>query len=156
MLLRLLIVGGIQTLSSVGSHEKRTISNHSQENLNEPQSLMARSSRTNISEEYDSDFDDLSNEDEEPSTRRDSLYENSEEKRKQMLLEVSRSFEEKSNFFSFDLQLRQQQILAGIVQEWLRKEESYLEQLKKMNEQVKNTFLLSCDRIPSSSLVSFE
>lgn len=76
-----LFLGGIQTSSSVGSHDKRFVSNYSHD-------LMARSSGTNISEEYDSDFDDSSSEDEEPSTQTGSPYENNEEQRKKFLLEV--------------------------------------------------------------------
>lgn len=83
------LLGGIQTLSSAGSSERRMSSTQSYENLNEPQGLTAHFSQTTASEDYDSDFDDSSNEDDEPLTRRDSSHENNEAKRNQALFEVN-------------------------------------------------------------------
>ncbi|UJR25604.1 hypothetical protein I4U23_006948 [Adineta vaga] len=91
--------------------------NTSEETLDDqhmPTTFSARSGMSN--EEQDSDFDESSPEDEEQLTTKDSNHEHEEEQHNQIIL-------------------RQQQILWGIVQEWLRKEQSYCDQLKKMDEQ---------------------
>lgn len=115
-----LILGGNHTLSSTGINDKRNNNNNNspQEKFNEQIVPMARLSRTTASEEYDSDFDDSSHEDDEPLTRTDSINEYDEEQQQNQII------------------VRQLEILWGIVQEWLRKEESYSEQLTKMDEQV--------------------
>ncbi|CAF3537649.1 unnamed protein product [Rotaria sordida] len=112
---------GIHTLSSQGNSEKR---HDSQEKLTDHQSPMASSSRGTGSEDNDSDFDnqshedDIDNDDEQTTNRpqsEDSI--NEQEQQKQLIL-------------------RQQKILWGIEQEWLRKEKTYIEQLEKMDQQL--------------------
>ncbi|CAF0848479.1 unnamed protein product [Rotaria sp. Silwood1] len=113
---------GIHTLSSGGNIEKQ---HDSQEKLTDHQSPMASSSRGTGSEDYDSDFDNQSHEDEidnddEQITNRkqdEDLIDEQEEQQKQLIL-------------------RQQKILWGIGQEWLRKEKTYIEQLEKMDQQL--------------------
>lgn len=121
------ILGGNHTLSSSTNNDKRNDNNNnkksiSQEKLNEQSALMAQLSRTTVSEEYDSDFDDSSDEDSKQLSRTVSINDYDEKEQQQQII------------------ARQQQILVGIVQEWLRKEEFYTEQLKKMEEQVKYLF----------------
>ena len=85
---------------------------------------MASSSRGTGSEDNDndSDFDNQSHEDEDEqiiNTRKqnEDLLREQEEQQKQIFL-------------------RQQKIVWGIEQEWLRKEQNYIEQLEKMDQHV--------------------
>ncbi|CAF2854630.1 unnamed protein product [Rotaria sp. Silwood2] len=116
-----LLFGGIHTLSSQGTNEKR---HDSQEKLTNHQSPMASSSRGTGSEDYDSDFDNQSHEDD---------IDNDEQitNRKQNEHFINEQEEQQKQ-----LVLRQQKILWGIEQEWLRKEKTYIEQLEKMDQQL--------------------
>jgi hypothetical protein len=81
------IPGGIHTLSSAaGITEKRhdDDDNNSQEKLNDYQTQMACSSQAN--ENYDSDFDNSSHEDDEPLTHKDSINEHEEEHQNQLIV----------------------------------------------------------------------
>lgn len=112
---------GIQTLSSRANSEKR---HDSQEKLTDYQSTMASSSRGTGSEDNDSDFDnqshedDIDNDDEQINNQKEEEEENEENERQKQII------------------LRQQKILWSITQEWLRKEQNYIEQLEKMEQQL--------------------
>jgi len=67
--------GGIHALLSTGIYDN----NISQEKLNDQQIQMACSSQGTISEEYDSDFENSSHEDDEQLTHKDSINEYEEE-----------------------------------------------------------------------------
>ena len=95
-----LFLGGIHILSSTGIQEKRNDQNLSQEIFNEQQLPMARRSQTIVSEDYDSDFDDSSHEDDEPIPRTESIIEHEEEQRKQIIVEYT-IFEMLNKIFYF-------------------------------------------------------
>ncbi|CAF2314824.1 unnamed protein product [Rotaria sp. Silwood2] len=108
---------GIHTISSTGNSDKLNDNQNTQETLNDYQLGMASSTRGAVIEEYDSDFDNSSPEEDEQLTHKDSINDYDEEQQNQLIL-------------------RQQQVLWGIVQEWSKKEDSYCDELKKMAEQL--------------------
>jgi hypothetical protein len=81
-----LILGGNHTLSSTGTNDKLNDNNLPQEKLNEQPISMARLSRTTVSEEYDSDFDDSSHGDDEQITHIDPINEYDEEHQNQIIV----------------------------------------------------------------------
>jgi hypothetical protein len=80
-------IGGIHTLSSTGMNDKRNDYNLSQEKLNDQHVPIARLSRTTVSEECDSDFDDSSHEDDEQIGRKESVSEYNEQRQQQIIVE---------------------------------------------------------------------
>ncbi len=81
-----LFLGGNHTLSSIGTNDKPNDNNLPQEKLNDQQPPMDRLSRTTVTEEYDSDFDDSSHEDDEQIAHKDSINESDEEHQNQILV----------------------------------------------------------------------
>ncbi|CAF0805510.1 unnamed protein product [Rotaria sp. Silwood1] len=108
---------GIHTISSTGNSDKRNDDQNTQEILNDYPLRMNSSTQDVVIEDYDSDFDNSSHEDDEQLTHKDSINDYEEEQQNQLIL-------------------RQQQVLWGIVHEWSRKEECYCDELKKMAEQL--------------------
>ncbi|CAF0837740.1 unnamed protein product [Adineta steineri] len=115
-----IITNDLDATTGIHIHQNDSAASHTlsstEINDNTQQIKMAYANQGTISEEYDSDFDNSSHEDDEQIPHKDSINEYDEEQQNQIIL-------------------RQQQLLWGIVQEWLRKEELYCEQLKTMAEQ---------------------
>ncbi|CAF3181711.1 unnamed protein product [Rotaria socialis] len=113
---------GIHTLSSQVQSDQP---HDSHEKLIDHQSPMASSSRGTGSEDNDSDFDNQSHEDD---------IDNDEEQTSNLKQDEDLINEQEKQ--RTELLLRQQRILRGIEQEWLRKEKTYIEQLEKMEQQL--------------------
>ncbi|CAF3551510.1 unnamed protein product [Rotaria socialis] len=113
---------GIHTISSTGNSDQQHDHDHREEKINENLLHMACSTREAVIEDYDSDFDNSSPEDDEQLTNKDSTNEYEEDERTHLIL-------------------RQQRVLWSIVQEWSRKEQVYCDELKKMKEQVNQIFI---------------
>jgi hypothetical protein len=79
------ISGGIHTLSSTGRNDNNIIP---EEKLTNSQVPMACSLHGTVSEEYDSDFDNSSHEDDEQLTHKDSINESYEEQQNQIIVKI--------------------------------------------------------------------
>ncbi|CAF3853963.1 unnamed protein product [Rotaria magnacalcarata] len=108
---------GIHTISSTGNSDQQHDHVHREEKINENLLRMACATRGAVIEDYDSDFDNSSPEDDEQLTNKDSTNEYEDDEKSHLIL-------------------RQQRVLWSIVQEWSRKEQFYCDELKKMKEQV--------------------
>ena len=79
-------VGDICAVSSAGVGDKSKDCSHIQETLNDHQPQMVCSAQGPVGEEYDSDFDDTSHEDDEPLTHEDAVNEDEEEQHSQFIV----------------------------------------------------------------------
>lgn len=80
------IIGGVDTISSTRPIDKRNDYTHNEETLKEHQSQMESSTKEGAIEEYNSDFDNSSFDEDEPLTHKDSVKEYEEEKKHQLIV----------------------------------------------------------------------